>query len=79
MYIVQDFTADIADVRVPWDIFSRRPASNGARLRSRPADALTRMYQRNLGVMHKRSFTEVSRLCRSARLYEGITNELHCK
>lgn len=61
MYIMQEFADGRVNLRVPWDIYSRRPATNGAKLEARHADALTRMFQRNLGVMHTRQFAEVCR------------------
>ncbi|XP_026315278.1 uncharacterized protein LOC113226762 isoform X2 [Hyposmocoma kahamanoa] len=56
----EKFNDDIADVRVPWDIYSRRPATNGARLQTRHADALTRMFQRNLSVIHRQFAEEIA-------------------
>ncbi|XP_073949736.1 uncharacterized protein isoform X1 [Choristoneura fumiferana] len=46
----EDSSEDIADLRVPWDILSHRPAAAGARVRSTLARPLAALFLRNLGV-----------------------------
>ncbi|XP_063535918.1 uncharacterized protein LOC134745463 [Cydia strobilella] len=46
----EEYSEDIVDLRVPAELLLRRPAHAGARLSSRAARALQRLFSRNLGL-----------------------------
>ncbi|KAM3963620.1 uncharacterized protein ACR2FA_002142 [Aphomia sociella] len=54
----EDSSDDIVDLRIPANLYFRRPCHSGVKVNSSIALALTRLYQRNLGVISNPTHTE---------------------
>lgn len=54
----QDSADDIIEIRVPVDVYFRRPAKAGPRIRGAMASPLTRLFLKNLGVFNRQAFAD---------------------